>query len=82
MTTRRICQRALKHYGNELAKKPNVCGLGITPTRDGTLAVTVYVVCQGEEDAIPTQLVLNDGIEVPVQVVGIGQTRLEGLRRE
>jgi hypothetical protein len=92
MATREQCQRALDRYEQELAGRPNVVGLGISPHVDESgnqgEAVTVYVTRKvplselAEDDRVPPHLeVAGRGgtIEVPTKVVEQGPVEKEAL---
>lgn len=92
MATREQCRRALDRYEEQLARRANVVGLGISPYVDESghqcEAVTVYVTRKvplselAEDDRVPALLTLpgrHGVIEVPTKVVEQGPVEKEAV---
>lgn len=91
MASRNHVQRAIELYEEELARYPNVTGIGVVPVTDGTdspadLAVAVYVTRKAPrdelkaDDRIPRSLEIpsRDGAQnVPTRVIATGEFALE-----
>ncbi len=91
MASRNHVQRAIELYEEELARYPNVTGIGVVPVTDGTdspadLAVAVYVTKKvprdelNAGDRIPRTLEIpsRDGAQnVPTRVIATGEFALE-----
>ncbi|MET0697218.1 MAG: hypothetical protein ABWZ58_07300 [Acidimicrobiia bacterium] len=91
MASRNHVQRAIELYEEELARYPNVTGIGVVPVTDGIdspvdLAVAVYVTRKVPRDElkagdrIPRSLEIpsRDGAQnVPTRVIATGEFALE-----
>jgi hypothetical protein len=92
MATRNHVQRAIELYQEQLARYPNVTGIGVIPLKDDSdgpadLAVAVYVTRKVPRDElkpderIPSQLEIpmRDGSRsVPTRVIATGEFEHEG----
>jgi hypothetical protein len=93
MSSRSHVQRAIELYEEELARYPNVTGIGVVPVTDDSegptdLAVAVYVTRKVPRDQlkaderIPPSLEIpsRDGSQkVPTRVIATGEFTLEDL---
>jgi hypothetical protein len=92
MASRNHVQRAIELYEAELARYPNVTGIGVVPVTDdpdgpADLAVAVYVTRKVPRDELkageripPTlEIPSRDGAQnVPTRVIATGEFALEG----
>jgi hypothetical protein len=92
MATRSHVQRAIELYQEELARYPNVTGIGVVPVNDETegpadLAVAVYVTRKvprdqlEDDERIPgtVEIPSREGSrEVPIRIIATGEFELEG----
>jgi hypothetical protein len=92
MASRNQVQRAVELYEAELARYPNVTGIGVVPVSDDSdgpadLAVAVYVTKKvprdelADDDRIPPTLEIpgRDGsTTVPTRIIATGEFELEG----